>query len=117
MLRPFQEGFMRRCIFLTFFPVLCLGLFASPAFADKRVALVIGNSAYQSGPLLPNPRHDAEDVAASCSALGSRRLWASILIRPAWMRLPSNLPVLPVARTLRFSTTADTRSSLQGPTI
>jgi uncharacterized caspase-like protein len=31
--------------------------------AERRVALVIGNSAYRSAPILPNPRRDAEAVA------------------------------------------------------
>ena len=56
---------MLRCLFLAFLACWCLDIFASPAFADKRVALVIGNGAYQSAPLLPNPRNDAQDVAAS----------------------------------------------------
>lgn len=61
---------MRRCTFLTYLAVLCLGILASPAFADKRVALVIGNSAYQSTSLLPNPRNDAQDVAAALKRSG-----------------------------------------------
>jgi Caspase domain len=65
MLRRFPEAFMLRCVFLAFLACWCLGTFASSAFADKRVALVIGNGAYQSAPLLPNPRNDAQDVAAS----------------------------------------------------
>jgi hypothetical protein len=43
---------------------------ASPAFADKGVALVIGNGAYQNAVHLPNPRNDAEDVAASLTHTG-----------------------------------------------
>jgi uncharacterized caspase-like protein len=46
---------------------LALGLlpiWADPAFADRRVALLIGNSAYQNAPALPNPRRDAEAMAA-----------------------------------------------------
>jgi uncharacterized caspase-like protein len=35
------------------------------AFADGRVALVIGNSAYQNAPTLPNPKRDAQAIAAS----------------------------------------------------
>jgi hypothetical protein len=61
---------MLRCIFLAFLACWCLRIFASPAFADKRVALVIGNGAYQSAPLLPNPRNDAQDVAASLQRSG-----------------------------------------------
>jgi hypothetical protein len=37
----------------------------TPALADKRVALVIGNGAYTHAPRLSNPPHDAEDVAAA----------------------------------------------------
>ncbi len=36
-----------------------------PAAAEKRVALVIGNGAYAYKAQLPNPKHDAEDVAAA----------------------------------------------------
>lgn len=36
----------------------------------RRVALVFGNSAYHSVPLLPNPRKDAEAVAESLKAAG-----------------------------------------------
>jgi len=40
------------------------------ALADKRVALVIGNGAYAHAPHLPNPLHDAEDVAAALRRTG-----------------------------------------------
>jgi formylglycine-generating enzyme required for sulfatase activity len=33
--------------------------------AEKRVALVIGNGAYRNAPQLPNPKNDAEDIAAA----------------------------------------------------
>jgi len=46
--------------------VLIAGWFGStPALAEKRVALVIGNGAYTHAPQLPNPPHDADDVAAA----------------------------------------------------
>lgn len=45
-----------------------LGL--GPASAETRVALVIGNGAYASTARLPNPSHDAEDVAASLRRSG-----------------------------------------------
>ena len=41
-----------------------------PALADRRVALVIGNGAYVHAPHLPNPPHDAEDVAAALRRSG-----------------------------------------------
>lgn len=47
-----------------------LAIACSNAFAEKRVALVVGNSAYQSAPALPNPVNDAEDVAVALEAVG-----------------------------------------------
>jgi hypothetical protein len=41
-----------------------------PAAAEKRVALVIGNSAYRDVTVLRNPRNDAEDIAAALQRLG-----------------------------------------------
>src|SRR5450755_1864742 len=45
-------------------------LLASPAAAEKRIALVVGNSAYQSVPRLDNPKNDALLVADTLSKLG-----------------------------------------------
>jgi formylglycine-generating enzyme required for sulfatase activity/uncharacterized caspase-like protein len=42
----------------------------SPATAEVRVALVIGNGAYANAPQLPNPRNDAQDVAESLKRSG-----------------------------------------------
>src|SRR5262245_35581891 len=42
----------------------------APAAAEKRVALVIGNSAYENVPKLANPSNDASDMAAKLKALG-----------------------------------------------
>ncbi len=49
--------------------LMCI-LLPSAALAQKRVALVIGNSAYQSTPALTNPRNDATDMAAALKKLG-----------------------------------------------
>ena len=43
---------------------------AGAAWAAERVALVIGNSAYDHVPLLANPRNDAKDVGAAFDRLG-----------------------------------------------
>jgi hypothetical protein len=43
---------------------------ASPAAAERRVALVVGNSAYQSVPRLDNPKNDALLVADTLGRLG-----------------------------------------------
>ncbi|MBD9496399.1 caspase family protein [Ensifer sp. ENS01] len=46
-------------------------IFLSPyAWAEKRVALVIGNSAYQHAPQLANPQNDASDMASKLTGLG-----------------------------------------------
>ena len=41
----------------------------SAAWAEKRVALVIGNAAYKHAGELANPKNDAEDFAAALKAL------------------------------------------------
>jgi uncharacterized caspase-like protein len=49
----------------------CLLLAAAPAPAqDRRVALVIGNSAYENANVLANPRNDADAMAATLDRLG-----------------------------------------------
>jgi Caspase domain len=45
-------------------------LLSSAAHAQKRVALVIGNSAYRHASELTNPRHDATDMAAALKTFG-----------------------------------------------
>lgn len=56
-------------------PVLALAfliasLTGTPAFADKRVALVIGNSAYQNVNMLPNPAKDAAAISDMLTKAG-----------------------------------------------
>src|SRR4051812_36704538 len=45
-------------------------VFASEARAEKRIALVVGNSAYQNITRLDNPRNDAALMAETLGALG-----------------------------------------------
>lgn len=59
--------------------LLACWLFVGPASAETRVALVIGNGAYASTAKLPNPSHDAEDVAASLKRSGFEVLQGSDL--------------------------------------
>jgi tol-pal system protein YbgF len=49
---------------------LALVAVAAPAKAERRVALVIGNSAYESMGMLPNPLNDAQDIAAALGGMG-----------------------------------------------
>src|SRR5499433_959652 len=50
--------------------LVLLVLLSFPARAEKRVALIIGNSAYQHTPRLENPKNDATDMAAVLKQLG-----------------------------------------------
>ena len=61
---------MHRGVLFAFFATAFFGVFAAPAFADNRVALVIGNGAYARVPHLANPVNDAEDVAAALRRSG-----------------------------------------------
>ncbi|MBB4274676.1 caspase family protein [Rhizobium mongolense] len=66
-----------------------LVLMCSQAIAERRVALVIGNSAYQHVPILPNPDNDADDMAAKLRDLGFEVV------------VGSNLDLAGVRRTIR----------------
>src|SRR5258707_9955373 len=60
-----------------FLAAALLLLVCQPALAEKRVALVLGNSAYQNVPRLPNPVNDGARIAATlrdagCDVVDSR---------------------------------------------
>jgi uncharacterized caspase-like protein/uncharacterized protein YecT (DUF1311 family) len=59
---------MTRVLVLAILLALLSG--AWPAAAERRVALVIGNSAYANVPRLPNPENDARAIEQSLSGLG-----------------------------------------------
>jgi uncharacterized caspase-like protein len=50
--------------------LLSLALLPAAAHADKRVALVVGNSAYQHTAKLANPKNDATDLAGALRKQG-----------------------------------------------
>jgi len=62
-----RVAMMSRLIVAAF--LLCAGM-DSAAQAEKRVALVIGNSAYRSVPALPNPVADAKLMSGTLTSLG-----------------------------------------------
>jgi hypothetical protein len=66
-------------VLFAFFAAVFISVLIAPAFADSRVALVIGNGAYARVPHLPNPAHDAEDVAAALKRSGFEIIEASDL--------------------------------------
>src|SRR5436190_5681170 len=59
-----------RTKFYQFFLAAALLLLSQPAFAEKRVALVIGNAAYQNVARLPNPVNDAATIATTLKGAG-----------------------------------------------
>jgi hypothetical protein len=66
-------GIMSRLMVAAF--LMCAGL-GTAAHAEKRVALVIGNSAYRTVPVLPNPTADARlmsDTLLSARLFRGRR--------------------------------------------
>jgi tetratricopeptide (TPR) repeat protein len=60
-------GTLSRSIFAAL--LICAGM-SSAAHAEKRVALVIGNSAYRAVPALPNPAGDARLMSDTLLSLG-----------------------------------------------
>src|SRR5262245_52490001 len=69
LVRWWQEGIMRR-LGLLGLTIIWIISFVVPCSAERRVALIIGNSSYQYAPSLVNSRNDAEDVAASLQRAG-----------------------------------------------
>jgi hypothetical protein len=71
---------MLRLLAVIFIVSTGIGLLGAQAHAAEiRVALVIGNGAYQNAPPLPNPRNDATDVAAAFKQLGFETILATDL--------------------------------------
>jgi uncharacterized caspase-like protein len=60
---------------------LILAFSVGIARAEKRVALVIGNSAYKNVPVLMNPKNDAQDIGKSLRDLGFFTIVATDLDR------------------------------------
>ncbi len=60
------------------------------ALAQKRVALVVGNSAYQHTSALDNPKNDAADIAAALKQLGFDVFQGHDLTKPAMDRAIHN---------------------------
>jgi hypothetical protein len=69
---------MRRVSMLAF-AVLMMLVGIAPSHAEKRVALVIGNSSYRGMPPLPNPKNDATDMAAALHRVGFETILATNL--------------------------------------
>jgi len=74
---------LRRLSVIAALTVFVLGSLPAPSSAETRVALVIGNGAYQNAPRLPNPKNDATDVAASLKRSGFETILATDLDKTA----------------------------------
>lgn len=72
------------CVLLAF--VISIFGWVEAAKAQKRVALVIGNSAYTHTPALTNPRNDAADVAAALAGFGFQVVEGYDLDKPGFDR-------------------------------
>ncbi len=59
---------MRQCLMAVLGVIACLA--ATQAAAERRVALVVGNSQYAYTPALANPRNDAHDIAETLRQVG-----------------------------------------------
>src|ERR1700704_2641247 len=72
VLRPNREAMnlRARIRFYGLFVFAAFLLAWSPASAEKRVALVVGNSIYKNAPLLPNPTNDAAAIATTLKGAG-----------------------------------------------
>ena len=73
---------MRRIIISGLFAAATALLLNASAAAERRVALVIGNSAYVNAPALRNPRNDAQAMAAVLGELGFQVIKGLDLSRP-----------------------------------
>ncbi|MBN8920068.1 MAG: caspase family protein, partial [Rhizobiales bacterium] len=62
-------------------------LFPTSAFAERRVALVIGNSSYQNAAALRNPRNDSNEMADALKKLGFKVLLGQDLDQQKFARL------------------------------
>jgi hypothetical protein len=57
--------------------LIAFGLTTLPASAAKRIALVVGNAAYRSAPVLPNPTNDAAAMRKALESTGFEVVHAS----------------------------------------
>jgi len=75
MIMPPEMATSNRVVFMLFLRLFFTLAFAvvlsvPPALADKRIALVIGNSKYVEVPMLANPANDANAIATALRASG-----------------------------------------------
>jgi formylglycine-generating enzyme required for sulfatase activity len=77
---------MMRVVSAIVLAVCSMWLFCQPAFADRRIALVIGNSAYERVPKLPNPVRDAVAMAEMFKGAGFDSVQLKLDVKATEMR-------------------------------
>ncbi|MCG6859207.1 MAG: caspase family protein [Salaquimonas sp.] len=78
-MRPWTVSLM---LLAALFVAAITGACEASASQERRVALVIGNSAYENVPELPNPRNDAEAISAALTRLDFEVIEGLDLKRP-----------------------------------
>src|ERR1700704_1266681 len=79
-------GLLMRAVGAIVLAVCSFGLFSQPALAEKRVALVIGNSAYKNVTRLQNPINDAAAVVSMFKQAGFDSVDAKLDVSATDMR-------------------------------
>ena len=83
MARSFAISLLHRLA--TALALFCCAATLALADPGRRVALVVGNGAYQNAPALPNPPNDARAVAEALRGLGFEVIEATDLDQPAML--------------------------------
>src|SRR5215469_13739813 len=77
---------MMRLVSAIVLAICSMWLFCEPAFAERRIALVIGNSAYERVPQLPNPVNDATSMSEMFKRAGFDTVVLKLDIKAMEMR-------------------------------
>src|SRR5579871_5187538 len=77
---------MMRVVSAIVLAVCSMWLTCQPAFAEKRIALVIGNSAYERAPRLANPVNDATAMSGMFKSAGFDTVELKLDVKAADMR-------------------------------
>ena len=109
-------NFMHRSTMALCFFLLCAAMSVAailPASAEKRIALVVGNSAYRNVPPLTNPANDAKLIADTLQSLGFELVGGSAqldLDKPGFEAIVKRFGTMMQGAELASSTTQATAS-------
>src|SRR6201995_2858112 len=77
---------MMRVVSAIVLAICSMWLFCEPAFAERRIALVFGNSSYERVPQLPNPVNDAGSVGEIFKKAGFDVVQLKLYVKAQEMR-------------------------------